>query len=261
VAKVLSRNLSKIWLDVIYAIFLREVKSQSSDKFGIAWSVISPVIFIFMLSYLRGRMDGGDAHGIPTFFFMTYGLIFVQFFLGLVASTSTGIKKHKPLYAFRQVQPISSILAITILESLIKVFVILVVGVICFILQFDIHISDPLSLLLILFKVAILSMSIGVIFALATCYVPEVDKIRSLIMRPMFFISGIFFSLQDIPPEYWPYLTWNPLLHAVELARYAAYHQYGDTGVSNVYLNLFTLSSLGLALVLYHISWKEALSR
>ncbi len=260
-AKVLHRSLSEIWLDVIYAIFLREVKSKSSDKFGIAWSVVSPVVFIFMLSYLRGKMDGGDTHGIPTFFFMVYGMIFIQFFLGLVNSVSTAIKKHKPLYAFRQVQPISSILAITLFECLVKVFVILLIGVICFILKFDIHISDPLSLLLNLLKLAVLSMSIGVIFSLATCYVPEIDKIKTLLMRPMFFISGVFFSLQDIPQEYWPYLTWNPVLHAVELTRYAVYPEYGNAGVSDFYLNVFTLTSLGLALACYHVSWKQAISR
>jgi capsular polysaccharide transport system permease protein len=261
VAKVLPRNLSKIWLDVIYAIFLREVKSKSSDKFGIAWSVISPVVFIFMLSYMRGLMDSGGTHGIPTFFFMVYGMILVQFFMGVVNTVSGAIKKNKPLYAFRQVQPISSILAIVLFECLVKVFVILLIGVICFILQFDIHISDPLSLLFNLLKVAVFSMSIGVIFSLASCFVPEVDKVKELIMRPMFFISGVFFSLQDVPQEYWPYLTWNPVLHAIELTRFAVYPEYGNAGVSDLYLNVFTLMSLGLALACYHISWKQAISR
>jgi capsular polysaccharide transport system permease protein len=261
VAKVLSRNLSKIWLDVIYAIFLREVKSNSSDKFGIAWSVISPVAFIFMLSFLRGRMDGGYTHGISTFFFMVYGMILIQFFLGLVSSVSTAIKKNKPLYAFRQVQPISAILAITLFECLVKIFVILLIGVICYILQYEIKISDPLAVVFNLLKVAVFSMSIGVFFALAACYVPETDKVKTLLMRPMFFISGVFFSLQDVPQEYWPYLTWNPVLHAIELTRYAVYPQYGNAGVSDLYLNIFTLTSLGLALACYHITWKQAISR
>jgi len=261
VANVSHRTLGRIWLDVIYAIFLREVKSKSSDKLGIAWMVISPVAFIFMLSFMRGQIEGGETHGIPTFFFMVYGMILVQFFIGIVDSVSTSIKKSKPLYAFRQVQPISSILAITLFECLVKAFVILVIGMLCFILQFDIHISDPLSVLANLLKVAIFSMSIGVTFALAACYVPETAKITGLLMRPMFFISGVFFSLQDVPQEYWSYLTWNPVLHAIELTRYAVYSQYGDAGVSGFYLNAFTLTSLGLALACYHISWKQAISR
>lgn len=260
-AKVQKRSLFIVWRDVIFAIFLREIKSKFSDKFGIAWSVISPVIFIFMLSYIRGRMDGGDTHGIPTFWFMVYGMMLVQFFLGLIGSVSNAIQKNKPLYAFRQVQPISSIIAVAGFELLIKFFVILAILIITFYLRMETHISDPLEVMLIIIRVWLIATSLGILIALAKCYVPEVDKIQSLAMRPVFFISGIFFSLQDIPQEYWPYLTWNPLLHAVELARFAAYPQYGDAGVSYFFLDLATIVCVFFALACYQISWKQAISR
>ncbi|WOD06143.1 hypothetical protein [Marinomonas sp. GJ51-6] len=79
-AKVHKRSLFALWRDVIFAIFVREIKSKFNDKFGIAWSVISPLIFIFMLSFIRGLIDAGDTHGIPTFWFMVYGMLIVQFF-------------------------------------------------------------------------------------------------------------------------------------------------------------------------------------
>ena len=260
-AKVKKRSQLKVWGDVIFAIFLREIKSKSGDKLGIAWSVISPVAFIFMLSFIRGRMDGGDTHGIPTFFFMVFGMIFVQFFLGLIGATSSAIKKNKPLYAFRQVQPISSVIAISGFELLVKVFVILLIAIIAFFLRYEVQIADPLEIILNVIRVWLIASSLGLIFALMSCYVPEVDKLQSLAMRPIFFISGIFFSLQDIPREYWPYLTWNPLLHAVELTRYAAYPQYGDAGVSYFFLDMATLICVFFAFACYHISWKQAISR
>ncbi|WP_413701727.1 hypothetical protein ACLKMH_09320 [Psychromonas sp. KJ10-10] len=79
-ALVKKRSTLKIWGDVIFAIFLREIKSKFSDKLGISWSVVSPVAFIMMLSFIRGRFDGGETHTVPTFFFMVYGLVLVQFF-------------------------------------------------------------------------------------------------------------------------------------------------------------------------------------
>ncbi len=80
-AAVKQRSTLKVWGDVIFAIFLREIKSQFDDKFGIAWSVISPLSFIMMMSLMRGRFDGGLTHGMPTFFFMLYGILLVQFFV------------------------------------------------------------------------------------------------------------------------------------------------------------------------------------
>ncbi|MGR5254327.1 ABC transporter permease [Vibrio astriarenae] len=260
-AKVKKRSTLKVWGDVIFAIFLREVKSKNSDKLGITWLVVSPVIFIFLLSYIRGRLDGGEVHGIPTFNFMAIGMILVQIFLSVVAATASAIKKNKPLYAFRQVQPISSVIAVSGLMLLVKIFVFLLIILICLYMRYDMQVADPLGVIFNVFRVWLLASSIGLMFSLAACYVPEVDKIRSLLMRPIFFISGIFFSLQDMPEEVWPYLTWNPILHAVELTRYAAYPVYGNAGVNYLYLNLVTFFCVFFSIVCYYTSWKQAISR
>lgn len=260
-ALVRKRSLLKVWSDVIFAIFLREIKSKFNDKLGIIWSVISPVAFIMMLSFIRGVIEGGDTHTIPTFFFMMYGMLFIQLFIGTFNSVSSAIQKNKPLYAFRQVQPISSIFAIGFFELIIKFFVILVIAFITFIMKFDIQIQDGLSIILNFIKVWLITISVGMITGLFSCFVPEIKKIQGLAIRPLFFISGVFFSLQDVSREYWHYLNWNPLLHAVELTRYAAYPSYGNEGVSYFYLDLFTLTSVFLALACYHISWKQAISR
>ncbi|MFV8386976.1 ABC transporter permease [Vibrio parahaemolyticus] len=260
-AQVKKRSTLKVWGDVIFAILLREIKSKFNDKFGIAWSVVSPLAFIFMLAFIRGLMDGGETHGIPTFFFMVYGLLYVQLFLGVVGAVSSAIKKNKPLYAFRQVQPISSVIAISGFEVLSKLFVMLIIGIISYYLHYEPFIFDPIMLISNFIQVGLLGTCVGLLFALASSFIPEVDKLRTLIMRPIFFISGIFFSLQDIPRELWPYLTWNPLLHAVELTRFAAYPHYGDLGVSSFYLNICTFLALFFALACYHISWKQAISR
>lgn len=260
-SKVIQRSNLQIWIDVIFAIFLREIKSKFNDKLGIAWSVISPLAFIFMLAFIRGLMDGGETHGIPTFFFMVYGLLYVQLFIGVVGAVSNSIKKNKPLYAFRQVQPISSVIAISSFEILSKTFVMLIIGVISYYLKYDFIVHDPIGLIFNFIQVGFLGISVGLIFALTSSFIPEIDKLRTLVMRPVFFISGIFFSLQDIPKDLWPYLTWNPLLHAVELTRFAAYPHYGNIGVSSFYLGLCTLLALFFSLACYHISWKQAISR
>ena len=102
---------------------------------------------------------------------------------------------------------------------------------------------------------------LGMIFAIAAAFVPEVDKIKSMLTRPLMFISCVFFSLQDLPEEYWPYLTWNPLVHFNELARYACFESYGTKGVSLNFVVEITIAFLFLSLWMYHITWKKVLSR
>jgi capsular polysaccharide transport system permease protein len=247
---------------VIFAIFLREIRSKFNDKIGIAWAVISPVSFIFMLAFFRDQMSGGaSVHGMPTIMFMIIGMTFVQFFLGVLGSTSSAIQKNRPLFAFRQVQPISSVLAISGFELLNKVFVVIVLAILVFILKYQVQVTDILEIIINLTKIWLIATSLGLMCSLATCYIPEFKKLQDLAMRPLFFISGIFFSLQDIPEEYWTYLAWNPLLHAVELSRYAAYPGYGNIGVSDFYLDITTIICVFFALACYHIGWKQAISR
>ena len=261
-ALVKNRSTLKVWGDVIFAIFLREIKSQSTDKIGLIWSVVLPLIMIAGLTGLRTFASGnGDTHGMPTMFFMVYGLILVQFFLKVLSTASGALQKNKPLYAFRQVQPISSILAISFFELLVRIFVVFTITLLCFVLKIEIYIHDVISVILNFFKIWLLGVSLGTVFGIAYCYIPELKKVQQLLARPLFFISGIFFSLQDIPREYWHYLDWNPLLHAVELTRYAAYPSYGNEGVSYFFLDMCVLVSVFFALACYHVSWKQAISR
>jgi capsular polysaccharide transport system permease protein len=258
---VIKRNKWEIWRDVVFALFVREIRTGFNDKVGISWSVIQPVAFIFLLSFLRGRMDGGDTHTIPTFTFMAIGLLFIQSFLQTFSSAAQAISKNKALYAFRQVQPISAVLASALFELLVKAFVILGIIVIMYFMGMDLQISDPLLFLSCFFLLWFLAVSLGLIFGIAELFLKEIKKVRDLLTRPLFFISGVFFSLQDFPREYWHFLDWNPILHAIELTRFSVHSSYGDAGVSLSYLATVCLVSLFLSLIIYFTYWKEAISR
>jgi capsular polysaccharide transport system permease protein len=125
----------------------------------------------------------------------------------------------------------------------------------------DLHLANPLLLLACFFLLWFFAVSLGLLFGIAELFVTEVSKVRQLVERPMFFISGTFFSLQDIPREYWHYLDWNPVLHAIELTRFAVYSTYGSEGVSLGYLSSTVLVFSFFSLAVYHISWKQAISR
>ncbi|MEP7704348.1 ABC transporter permease [Paraglaciecola sp. 25GB23A] len=258
---VVKRGPWKIWKDVIFALFAREIRTGFNDKLGISWAVINPIIFILMLSLLRGRMEGGETHTIPTFVFMAYGMILIQSFLQTLGASANSISKNKALFAFRQVQPISAAIAAGLFELLTKVFVVLGIFVVMYFLNMEIQIENPILLITCFGLLWIFALAVGLIFGIAEMYVSEVKKIRELLTRPLFFISGVFFALQDFPQEYWYLLNWNPILHAVELSRFAAYSSYGDNGVSLAFLSFITLVFVFFALAIYQLFWRQAISR
>jgi capsular polysaccharide transport system permease protein len=258
---VIKRNKWEVWRDVVFALFVREIRTGFNDKLGISWSVIQPVAFIFLLSFLRGRMDGGETHTIPTFTFMAIGLLFIQSFLQTLSSSARSISKNKALYAFRQVQPISAVLASALFELLVKGFVIFGIIIIMYFMGMELEISDPLLFLSCFFLLWIFGVALGLLFGITELFLEEIKKLRDLLTRPLFFISGTFFSLQDFPKEYWHYLDWNPILHAIELTRYAVHSTYGDAGVSLYYLASVTLTFTFFSLAVYFAYWKQAISR
>jgi capsular polysaccharide transport system permease protein len=258
---VLKRNKWEIWRDVIFALFAREIRTGFNDKFGLSWAVINPVIFIFVLSFIRGRLSGGETHTIPTFTFMAIGILLIQSFLQTMGGSAKAISKNKALFAFRQVQPISAVLAGALFELLVKIFVIIGIIILMYFMGMDLQISNPILFLMCFFLLWIFAVALGLMFGIAELFVKEIGKVRELLTRPLFFISGVFFSLQDFPREYWHFLDWNPILHAIELTRYSVHSSYGSEGISLGYLSATVLVFSFFSLAVYHISWKQAISR
>lgn len=260
-AEIHSRTHFKVWKDVIFAIFLRDIKSKFSDKLGISWSVISPLLFIMLLTFIRGHIDGGETHSMPTYFFMAFGILYVRFFMESVSSVSNAIKANKALFAFRQVQPISAFISSSVFELLSKFVVALLIILIGYFIGVPIALYNVLGVIFCFVSLWLLSVGVGILFSLAQCYVIEVGKIKAFLLRPIIFVSGAFFSLRDLPREYWVYFDWNPILHAIELTRYYSTPTYGDIGVSLSYLVIVTVLLFFLSLCCYQALWKNAISR
>ncbi|MGQ8364626.1 ABC transporter permease [Glaciecola sp. 1036] len=260
---VIKRNNLRVWGDVIFALFLREVRVGFNDKLGISWALIEPIVFIFFLSYFRSTVagSGSNTHTLPTFLFMAVGVLYVQSFLKVVQGASLSIKKNKALFAFRQVQPISAVIAASLFELIVKVFTVIGVSILMFYMAIELRVDNPILFIMCFFSLVIFGTTVGLLFGIAELFIPEVEKIRTLLTRPLFFISGIFFSLQDIPKEYWYLLDWNPILHAIELSRYSLYESYGSHGVNLNYLLFITFTMLFFSIATYFVSWKQAISR
>lgn len=251
----------KVWKSVLFALFLRELQSQFNDKLGLAWAFLEPFIFIVGLSLLRSLLKSGDVHTIPVLIFMMIGMILIQSFLSPLNKIAKAFNRNKPLYAFRQVQPVSGLIATAFVEFVIKCVVILLGLITLYLLDIDATVDDPLLLMTLYLMLWIFTVSLSCIIGITTAFIPEFSKVISILTRPLFFISCIFFSLQDIPQKYWHYLTWNPLVHFIELSRYACYESYGNSGVSIWYPAGITFLVFFLAACLYHLNWKGILSR
>ena len=114
-----------------------------------------------------------------------------------------------------------------------------------------VEVADPLRLLAALGLLYVFGCGMALLSCLIATSYGEVQKIIPMILRPLYFISGIFFALSNIPSDYRIYFLWNPMLHALELIRDACFASFETVGGSWLYLSLFSVSVLCLGLALY----------
>jgi capsular polysaccharide transport system permease protein len=97
-------------------------------------------------------------------------------------------------------------------------------------------------------------MAVG--FGFCVVFLGKLNKfivkfIRRIIQRVIIFTSGIFFATFEIPATMRPFITWNPILHGVELFRYSINNEYPIPDISLSYLILCSILTLSFSLILY----------
>jgi len=258
-----QRSPLEVLKDVIFALYIRELKTRfGSYRLGLVWAFLEPVSFILLLTALRsyrhtGALFGGETHSIPYPIFFMLGYIPYQLFSKLLTQGAAAINANQGLFNYRQVRPIDAILSRTLLEMLLFGSIMLIFMIFFWWFDFDASIADPLKFVAALALLSVYGGGIGMILCVGQLRVPDIDKLIPLLTRPLFFISGLFFSLSDIPSQYHKYLLWNPVLHAIELIRNACYPSYNADAVSFTYLALSALVTVFFGLAIYRLDWKR----
>lgn len=196
-------------------------------------------------------MGNGPIEGVAYPLFFASGMLIYRVFGGLGQSSLGQIESNLTLLNYQRIKPLDPILSRSIMEILLSCLSIFVVlgGFAYF--GFTFKIGSILNFVEVYFLLACFSLGFGLVVATCSPFFQDLKKIIPVILLPMFFLSGVFFSLNSMPEAVIPFLIWNPVLHAIELGREAVFETYislyGDRG----YLYLSALVSLTIGLSLF----------
>tara|TARA_B100000003_G_scaffold140998_1_gene126635 strand:- start:9 stop:596 length:588 start_codon:yes stop_codon:yes gene_type:complete len=172
-------------------------------------------------------------------------------FRQLAIQALSGLKLRSPLY-YKRIEPIDILLALSL--NNVRALLTLTLGLMALVwaLTWDFRMDSP-GLALWIYLLTVL-MAIG--FGICLVFIGKYNKfitrlIKRLINRILIFTSGLFFATFELPAYTRPFVTWNPVLHAVELFRYSLNNQYPTPGISLSYLTWCSLVLLGFSLILY----------
>ena len=247
-----ARTSWQIMRDTVHALFIRELRTRfGANRLGYFWALAEPAGQAAIMVALFSTIGRHSLSGVPVALFMLSGILPFKLFSKLLTQLSAAVQANKGLLGYRQVAPIDPLITRLIIEF--ATFLIVYVLLLVILAWMGMHVlpDDFLRLLSASFLMVTVAAGLGMIFCVTQLYWDDVTKLINLIMTPMMFISGVFYSATMIPEQYWYLFSWNPLFHAIELARDAFFASYSTPVGSWYYLGAFALVTQAMGLMLY----------
>lgn len=244
-----KRTGLRVMLDVWRALFLREAFTRiSADRLGWSWIFIEPLLHLGIMVGVRQLMGRVRmATGVEFIPFLLVGLLSFFLFRNVVTKVASVVNANAALFAYRQVQPIDTVVVRAFLEGCIQFVVFFILVIVLHLLDFNILPDDAVLALFYLFMLWLLGLGLGMVFCVMVSTFRESEQFVSISMLPMMIISGAMIPVQVFPHAIQQWLWWNPVLHGVELVRVAFFSSYkAMNNLSPLYLLTW---SIGLLLV------------
>ena len=217
-------------LQVIHALIMRETRTRfGAHQLGYIWALVEPLLWVVTFYWLFALLERSLPYGMNIVAFITTGIIPFLLFRQTLERAHSAINPNKGLLFYPQVRPLDLIIARSGLEivTLVVVFVLIMSAQAFY--TGELHIDKPLKLLTGLLLAGLLGASLGLFFCALSIYSKVVERIVPALNRPLFWLSGLFFTANELPTKIREVLLWNPILHTVEMVRdgwFSAYEAY-----------------------------------
>ncbi len=219
-------------------------------------SLVAPVITTSLYFVVFGAAMGGrlsDVEGVPYGAFLVPGLIMLSLFTQSVSNASFGIyfpKFSGTIYEILSapISPLEAVIAYVgaaATKSVVLGLVILATGA-CFV---PIQILHPFWMVTFLLFTAITFSLFGFILGIWARNFEELQFVPLLIITPLTFLGGVFYSLDMLSPLWRAVTLFNPVVYLISGFRWSFY------GMADVSLWLSVSISLVFLAICSAILW------
>jgi len=259
---MIKRSSFKIFLAVLNALFLRELSMRfSSGRMGIFWTFFEPFFQILVFVIIKIILFGSKENNFDFAVFLALNFTAFNLFKNIVIKSIASFKANKALFLYKQVKPIDTIIARSMVEVFISLIIISIFLLIGFFFNFDLVMKDLSMVTLGFILLIIFSIALGLFLAVINVFIDSVSKLINFAMTAMMFSSAIFYTVDILPIDLQNLLLYNPLTHLMEMIHGYYFYALDDNLVSYDYIILWTLSLLYMGLWLYNRLEKRIISR
>jgi capsular polysaccharide transport system permease protein len=239
----------------IGAIVMREAKAKTArHKLGFLWELVDPAVQAGAMAGIAVAVGRAKILDIDAGPFIAVGLLPYMMFNRIFAKAMGAVEGNRVLLEYPVVHPVDAIIARTILEGLTTAAGGFTVFFGLIALDLAIPFPSPAAMILSLSLAAVLGMGLGTAAAAALPWVPAIEHLSRVVLRILYFLSGIFYGLDTLPQNVAAMLWWNPILHLADLCRAGAFPHYEPLLLDGMYPLMWTLLSLALGLGAYRLT-------
>ena len=185
---------------------LREAVSRlSSGRAAWLWLLLEPLVHVVFLLFIFSVIRMRSVGGIDTTVWLMVGLLAFLMFRRTGTQTQNAIGSNHGLFTYRQVKPIDTVLVRASLEGFLTILVAIILFIGASLFGIVAIPQDPLLVLEAFFGLWLLGLGFGLIASVVGELIPELGKIITFAMTPLYFASGVLISVAAIPQ---PYRDW-----------------------------------------------------
>jgi len=210
----------KTQFSVIRALTIHGLQGlMKTDNYGFAWALLEPIMFIAVMRIVRAAFKGLTPPNMPPTTFLIVGIVPYYMFMNAMGSTSKAVSQTDSMLSFPRVTPIDVAIASALGDFCIyfTLYLFFLVPV-----SFYDGVFPPqnaLEVFSVFCVLWVLGVSIGFVTGTAARVFPPIKQFVSYTNIINRMAGGMLFVITMFPSEYWPYFTWNPILHCLEMVR------------------------------------------
>ncbi len=240
--------------NVIIALAVRELQGLGKNyNYGFAWALLEPLMFIAVMRGLRSVLKGLTPPDMPPTTFLMVGIIPFYLYIEAVGSINKSLAKPSNLFQFPRVTPVDVAIASAVTDYCIYFSLLFLLLLPASIYEGAFPPRNGLKYLVVMALLWSLGVALGFVVGAAMRVLPPAKQFITYYNFINRMAGGMLFVVTMFPSTYWPYLTWNPVLHCMEMLHEAWFVTYTSPVADPVYVLewLVGLLLLGLSLERY----------
>jgi ABC-type polysaccharide/polyol phosphate export permease/predicted Zn-dependent protease len=212
----------------IGALVLRDIRSRYGEsRLAFLWSLMEPFLHIGVLAIMfQFTMHGRPPLGDNFFFFYFTGVMPFLLISHLIMHVGHAVKAQRQLMQIPTVAPSDVVVAKFIVEHFTSAVIFLMFCGLFAVFGVDpLPVSIPHVFLAVLLT-SMLGFGLGMFCAALFEFGAMVEHVAGLIVRFLYFVSGIFYVPAAMPVDVRNIIAYNPFLHIIDCMRVGFFRSY-----------------------------------